>query len=124
MRILLADEQRNVRYAIKILLSRIPELELVGEVTNGHELLQELTATRADMIILDWQLPYFADSGSIEALRHRKPDVIIIALSGRPEIGDEAITKGANSFVSKIDPPQRLLATIMSYHKDVNPSLA
>jgi CheY-like chemotaxis protein len=64
------------------------------------------------MLILDWMLPGFTEAGSIAALRDISPDLIIIALSGRPELGAEAINAGADAFVSKIDPPERLLTTI------------
>ena len=112
MRILLADDQPNVRYALSVLLTRQSELDMVGEATDAYELEALMTSVEPDMLILDWLLPGLAEVGSIAALRFNRPELIIIALSGRPELGREAINGGADAFVSKIDPPERLLITI------------
>ena len=112
MRILLADAQPNVRYALHILLANRPELNLASDATDAYELISRLTADNPDMLILDWMLPGLAEAGSIAALRDIRPDLIIIALSGRPELGHTAINAGADAFVSKIDPPERLLTAI------------
>jgi DNA-binding NarL/FixJ family response regulator len=112
MRILLADAQPNVRYALHVLLANRPELNLAGDATDAYELISRLRADDPDMLILDWLLPGLAEAGSIAALRDIRPDLIIIALSGRPELGHTAINAGANAFVSKIDPPERLLTAI------------
>ena len=112
MRILLADAQPNVRYALHVLLANRPELNMAGDATDAYELISRLTADDPDMLILDWMLPGLAEAGSIAALRDIRPDLIIIALSGRPELGHTAINAGADAFVSKIDPPERLLTAI------------
>ncbi len=112
MRILLADAQPNVRYALHVLLANRPKLNLAGDATDAYELMSRLTADDPDMLILDWMLPGLDEVGSIAALRDIRPDMIIIALSGRPELGHAAIKAGADAFVSKIDPPERLLTAI------------
>jgi DNA-binding NarL/FixJ family response regulator len=112
MRILLADAQPNVRYALHVLLANRPKLNLAGDATDAYELISRLKADDPDMLILDWMLPGLDEAGSIAALRDIRPDLIIIALSGRPELGRAAINAGADAFVSKIDPPERLLTAI------------
>ena len=115
MRILLADAQPNVRYALHVLLANRPELILAGDATDVLELTSLLVATDPDMLILDWLLPGLSEAGSIAALREIRPGLVIIALSGRPELGREAIEAGADAFISKIDPPERLLTAIDQY---------
>ena len=117
MRILIADAQSNVRHALRVLLARRSELILAGDASDAYELIILLTATDPDMLILDWMLPGLAEAGAIAALRDVRPGLIIIALSGRPELGAEAINAGADAFVSKIDPPERLLTTIDRFQK-------
>ncbi len=116
MKILLADDQSNVLYALHVLLASRPELNLAGEAMDAHELFALLKTASPDMLILDWLLPGLSGAGSIDTLRELRPGIIIIALSGRPELGREAISSGADAFVSKIDPPERLLAAIDSFH--------
>ena len=109
LRIILADDQPKVRFALRVLLESLPDVDIVGEVEDARELMEQLSILSPTSIILDWLLPGLSEIGSIESLRDRTPDVAIIALSGRPELGHEAIAHGADSFVSKIDPPDRLL---------------
>jgi DNA-binding NarL/FixJ family response regulator len=40
------------------------------------------------------------------------PNLLVVVLSGRPEVRREALAAGADAFVSKVDPPERLLAAL------------
>jgi DNA-binding NarL/FixJ family response regulator len=90
---------------------------LVGEAEDAEELEELLENSPVDLLIVDWMLPGLAEVGSFTELRQYHPSLIIITLSGRPELGREAIMAGADAFVSKIDPPDKLLST-MDYFKD------
>lgn len=111
MRILLADDQAEVRSALRLLLGHEPELLVVGEVTAGAELLPEVRATRPDLVLLDWELPGLQRS-QLSALRTFRPHLLVVALSCRPEARHAALEAGADAFVSKGDPPERLLAAM------------
>jgi DNA-binding NarL/FixJ family response regulator len=110
--ILLADAQPKVRFALRVLLAQQPEWDVVGEAADAKDLMAKLTATRPRLILLGWELPGLAEIGCAEALRDVDPGLCVIALSGRPEAQQSALAAGADAFVSKSDPPERLLATI------------
>jgi DNA-binding NarL/FixJ family response regulator len=112
MRILLADDQSQVRFALRVLLEREPGLTIVGEATDGEGLLAHVTTTLPDVVLLGWELPGLTATDALALLRRIRPDVLVIALSGRVEARLEALSAGADAFVSKADPPERLLATI------------
>jgi DNA-binding NarL/FixJ family response regulator len=112
MRVLLADDNPNVRFALAALLNRRPEVVIVGQARDAAQLLALLHSTIPDLLLLDWRLPGLVDAGSVPALREGHPDLMIVALSGRPELGHEALALGADDFVSKIDPPESLLGAI------------
>ena len=120
MRILLADNQPKVRFALRVLLVSMSDISVVGEATDADELVSQIDSTNPDMVILDWQLPGLREIGSILALRKDRPDLFVIALSGRPELGQAALDAGADNFVSKIDPPDRLLATVSRFQKQLS----
>jgi DNA-binding NarL/FixJ family response regulator len=120
MRILLADDQPKVRFALRVLLVSMSDISVVGEVTDADELVSQIDSTNPDMVILDWQLPGLREIGSILALRKDRPDLFVIALSGRPELEQAALDAGADYFVSKIDPPDRLLATVSRFQKQLS----
>jgi DNA-binding NarL/FixJ family response regulator len=112
MRILLADDQRRVRFALRVLLEQQPGMTVVGEATTGRDLLDQITATRPDALLLDWELPGLSAGRAVAALHKVFPRLVVIALSGRSEARQDAEAAGANAFVSKVDPPECLLAAL------------
>ncbi|MGD2049956.1 MAG: response regulator transcription factor [Chloroflexota bacterium] len=112
MRVILADDQPKVRFALRVLLESKPEIFVISEATDAQELVGQIESGKPDMVILDWQLPGLSDIGFISALRKDQEDLFILVLSGRPELGRAALEAGADNFLSKIDPPDGLLATV------------
>jgi DNA-binding NarL/FixJ family response regulator len=112
MRVLLADDQYRIRFALRALLSQQPELEIVGEAVEAHSALAQAEATQPDLVLLAWELPGLASLDLPRALRKVCPRAVIIVLSGHPEERAASLQAGADAFVSKIDPPTRLLAAI------------
>jgi DNA-binding NarL/FixJ family response regulator len=114
MHILLADDQKKVRFALRVLLERQPGVSIVGEVANDTELLSQIQETCPDVLLLAWELPD-GDPASLLLEVHRLcPALVVIVLSGRPEVRQAALAAGADSFVSKGDPPECLLTAIES----------
>ena len=128
MRIFLADDQARVRSALRLLLEHEPGLRVVGETDKVDGLLAQLKAVKPDLILLDWELPdpsvaYASpDPGRriLSVLRSHYPYLQVIALSGRPEARQAALAAGADAFVSKGDPPERLLSTLRTIEETIN----
>jgi DNA-binding NarL/FixJ family response regulator len=120
MRILLADDQPKVLFALRVLLERQPDVQVVGAVTTVEELLTQIQETCPDLLLLGWELPDLATIGSLPALHQVCPKMFVVVLSGRWEARQAAVAAGADAFVSKADPPERLLATIQEgwYRQD------
>lgn len=112
MRILLADNQSKVRYALRVLLERQADIHVVGEAVDAGELLEMAEADRPDVVLLAWELPGMPADQLLATLRGMCPDLIVIALSGRLEARRAALCAEADGFVSKGEPPERLLHTI------------
>ncbi|MGD2165838.1 MAG: response regulator transcription factor, partial [Anaerolineae bacterium] len=109
MRILLADNQPRVRFALRVLLEQEPGLAIVGEARDGDALLNRTASTLPDIVLLGWELPGLAGRDSLPMLRRIRPGLLVIALSGRSEARTAALSAGVDAFVSKGDPPERLL---------------
>jgi DNA-binding NarL/FixJ family response regulator len=112
MRVILADNQTKVRFALRVLLERQLGLEIVGEAVNAQDLLRQTEAAHPDLILLGWELPGLSADSLLPGLRKLCPALVVIALSGRLGVRQVALSSGVNAFVSKSDPPERLLATI------------
>lgn len=112
MRILLADGQPKIRFALRVLLQRQPGFTIVDEAADAAELLLQAMNTCPDLVLLAWDLPGLAERDLVPALRRVCPNVVIISLSSRLEARRAALEAGVDAFVSKGDPPERLLAAI------------
>jgi len=115
MRILLADDQPSVRFALRVLLERQAGEEVVGEAADTEQLVTLAEATRPDLLLLDWELPGPAAIDLLAVLRGISPNLIVIALSGQPDARRAALLAGVDAFVSKGDPPEQLLAAIRAH---------
>ena len=113
MRILLADNQARVRFALRALLDQQPGLTVIGEASEVGDTLLQVETAQPDLILLDWDL-----RGSVlellPALHSVCPELKVIALSARPELRSAILAAGVDAFVSKTDPPERLLAAIQA----------
>jgi len=112
MRILLADHRLKIRFALRALLEQRPGVEVVGEAVDAEDLLTQIEATCPDLVLLDWKLQGLPAVNLLPTLRRFCPNTRVIILSGRPEARKAALDAGADAFVSKTDPPGRLLAAI------------
>lgn len=112
MRVLVADDQAKVRSAMRFLLEHEPHLHVVGEAVDAADLLRMVRTRCPDLVLLDWELPGLKAQDLLSVLHKACAGLMVIALSGRPEARREALDAGAHAFVSKGDPPERLLAAI------------
>lgn len=112
MRILLADPQPKVLYALRVLLERQPGIEVAGQATDAESVLKQAQVVHPDVLLLGWEMPGREERNLIASLRECCAKIAIIALSGRSGVGQAALRAGADAFVSKGDPPEQLLSAI------------
>lgn len=112
MRILIADAQPKVRFALHVLLQRQPGLEVVGEAIDAESLHEQAIAACPDAVLVGWELPGMDMECLIPSLRESCPGMVVIALSGRPEAKQASSEIGVDAFVSKSSPPDQLLNAI------------
>jgi len=111
MKILISDNRQRVRSAVGLLLEQQENCQVVEQAGDFAALLQSLAAGCPDLILLDWELEGFHPQ-KISLLNHQCPQARIIALSSQPESRSRALAAGVDGFVTKGDPPQKLLAAV------------
>jgi DNA-binding NarL/FixJ family response regulator len=109
MRILLADNRVKVRFALSALLTQRSPLKVVGEAVDAHDLLEQASQSCPDIVLLDWRIACQVSDDLIAKVKEICPESHVIVLSGRPETKIPALSAGADFFVSKGEPPERLL---------------
>ena len=116
MRLLLADDQVWLRFAVKLLLEQEADIEVVGEAVDTAQLIEMNGWLNPDVVLLDWELPGIrrtnAKQNLMTTLRTNNQELFVIVLSGRPESRPAAMSAGANAFISKADPPEQFLIAL------------
>ena len=129
IRILLADDQALVRGALAALLDLETDIEVVAQVGRGDEVLPAARASKAEVCLLDIEMPGLTGLEVAEQLRAELPAVrsLIVTTFGRPGYVRRALDAGAAGFLVKDTPARQLAAAVRRVHaglRVIDPDLA
>jgi two-component system, NarL family, response regulator LiaR len=114
IRILIADDHTLVREGLRAMINLQPGLKLVGEATNGQEVVTLALALQPDVILTDLAMPHKDGLTAIAEIRQSLPQARILVLTGRAD--DEhvfpAIKAGAIGYILKDAPREQLFQAI------------
>ena len=114
MRVVIADDHWTVRDGLKWMLSGEAGIEVVGEAADGTELLDLLTTTEADIVLLDVNMPGMGGLEALEALRDRSGSlgIIVLSMHDKTVYVKRAIELGANGYLLKSAGKEELVRAI------------
>jgi DNA-binding NarL/FixJ family response regulator len=103
IRVAIADDQALVRTGFRVILDAEPDLEVVGEAADGHEIVDLVQARRPDVVLMDVRMP---NLDGIEATRRltvlpQPPRVLMLTTFDLDEYVYEALRAGASGFLLK-----------------------
>jgi DNA-binding NarL/FixJ family response regulator len=116
MRVLIVDDTPRARQSMKALLDVWYQMEEVREATNGTEAIHLVEEFQPDVILMDARMPTMGGLEATRCIKAKWPQIKIIIISIYPDYQAIALNAGADSFVCKSDPPERLrkaLAEVM-----------
>ena len=113
-RIFLVDDHAIVRGGIRALLTTEPSIEVVGEASNGQELLDRLPTTPADVVLLDINMPVLDGLATTQRLRVDFPQVRVLILSmlAHERYIGQLFDAGASGYVLKSADKAEILVAI------------
>jgi two-component system response regulator NreC len=128
LQILLVDDHATVRHALRLMLEREPDLEVIAEASDGAEALERTGQVRVDMIIMDLSMPGTSGLVATRRLKELRPDVAIVTLTRHPDKTYllELLRAGTDGYVLKRSPHHELLRAIRAVaagHQYVDPAL-
>jgi DNA-binding NarL/FixJ family response regulator len=80
-RVLLADDHKVFRSAIRGMLERDPGVEVIGEAADGIEALELVRSAHPDVVVMDIRMPRLTGVEAIRELVRAEPSVKVIILS-------------------------------------------
>jgi len=81
IRVLVADDQRVVREGLTMVLGLMPEVEVVGPVSDGREAVDLAVALRPDVVLMDLRIPRCDGAEATRLLRERAPATKVVVLT-------------------------------------------
>jgi DNA-binding NarL/FixJ family response regulator len=103
IRVLIADDHRGFRNALRCLLEIDPDLDVIGEASSGQEACRMAIKLLPHVVCIDFRMSQMDGVESIRRLNAALPDLKIIGLSASDESDTEAemLAAGASMFVHK-----------------------
>lgn len=129
IKVVIVDDHQLVRSGVRVLLSSDPEIEVVGEATNGEEGVEAAVSAAADVVLMDLSMPVMDGVEATAALVERLPDAKVLVLTSfaDSERVRAALGAGATGYVLKDAEPDQLLSAVKSAaagHVPIDPRVA
>jgi len=115
-RILLAEDHGILREGLRAIFANAPELEIVGEATDGREAINQARELQPDLLILDLSMPRMDGLAALKEIKRVAPEirVLVMTVHRTEEYVFQAIEDGADGYLLKDATAQELLLAVRS----------
>jgi CheY-like chemotaxis protein len=112
LRVLIVDDQQRARQSLQALLATKFQPIEVHEAANGVEAMKSVQEWLPDIVLMDVRMPELDGIEATRQIKRRRPHLTVIVLSMYAEYKADALAAGADGFITKGEPPERLLAVL------------
>ncbi len=129
MRIILADDHKLFRDALRVVLETVPDYEVVAEVGNAPDLKEAVSQLQPDLVIQDYRMPGGGTVAVLEYIKQRYPEIKVIMLTGVDSgaLFQQLLDSNADGVLLKEISAEETLASIrqvMSGKRALSPSVS
>lgn len=112
--LLIADDHELIRDGYQRMLSREPDLEVIGEASNGREAVEMCRELGPDLVLMDVRMPGMDGLEATRTIKEELPNVSVLVVTTyeNPDYLFKAIEAGAAGYVLKDAPKHRLIDAI------------
>ena len=113
-RVLVADDHAIVREGLKRILEGQEAIEIAGEATNGHEVIEAVRRGGFDILLLDLSIPGKSGIELIKQVKDEAPKlrVLVLTMHEEDQYAVRAIRAGASGYLTKESAPGQLVSAI------------
>jgi DNA-binding NarL/FixJ family response regulator len=116
VRVLIADDQHLVRTGLRMILDTEPDIDVVGEATNGREAVAMARELQPDVVLMDIRMPELdgieATRRVVQHDRETPTRVLMLTTFDLDEYVYDALRAGASGFLLKDVPANQLAAGV------------
>ena len=114
IRVIIADDHHLIRQGLRDLLSKEPDIRVVAEAADGLDAIDAVRRVRADVIVMDVDMPGINGIDATRKLRASFPEIQVVMLSmhSGPGLIRNALDIGARGYVLKKSTDEELVKAI------------
>ena len=129
IRVMIADDHALVRSGLRALLTAQTDMEVIGEATDGADVVEPCCRLGPDVVLMDLTMPGRGGIAATEELRRSCPrtKVLVVTMHEDECYARQAVSAGAAGYVLKKGVTNELIAAIRDVHcgkSHIAPSLA
>jgi len=119
IRIVIAEDQAIVRRGVALLIAIEPDMEVVGQASNGVEAVDLALLLRPDVVLMDLHMPVKGGVAATREITRALPatQVLVLTTLDDDETVFEAVRAGAHAYLLKDAAEDELLATIRALRR-------
>ena len=121
IRIFLVEDHQIVRAGLRRMLELEPDLQVVGEASNGEEALEQLEQLTPDIVITDIQMPRMDGIEFTRRVKQEWPECQVLVLTMYEEYFEPALQAGAVGYLLKDIHREDLVSAIRSIREGRSP---
>lgn len=114
LRVIIVDDAEETRKSIQMMMSLVPDSEVVAQGTNGHEAIALVRQHRPDIALIDINMPEMDGLTAIQTIHQEHPNLICIVISAEkdPPTLQRAVKVGAQGYLIKPITAEQLLSVM------------
>jgi DNA-binding NarL/FixJ family response regulator len=114
IKVLIADDHVLIRHGIKKIIQNDPRFLIVGEVSDGQELMKFAEVMEAHVVILDISMPGISGMEAISLLKEKCPwiKILMLTMHKNKQYFYSAMGAGADGYLLKDDSDRELLIAL------------
>nr|WP_189663872.1 response regulator transcription factor [Pseudomonas proteolytica] len=99
----MVDDHALIRAGVRALILDIPGYAVIGEATDGAQVLTQFTALQPDIVLLDLSMKHTSGLDALQQLKHAYPKskVLILSMHTDPQLIMRALEAGAHGYLLK-----------------------
>lgn len=119
IRVLVVDDYEPARKAFRELLEQEEGIQVVGEAADGREAIAKYQELHPQVILMDVKMPKMNGITATGRIKKQSPEAKVIILSAYDEkdLVEKAMKLGADAYVTKNQPVEDIIRTILSVRK-------